>query len=186
MIALLCGLSGAGKTTLAKKIYAKLMGMGIAAEIVDGDEYRARLFKDLKFSKEDRYENVRRLGFIANKFSQHGIVTIVSAINPYEEIRQELAETYADVKIIHIDCPVEKLMVRDTKGLYKRSMLPDSHPDKLHNLTGVNDQFDIPSNPDLYINTDMYTVDESAKVMLDFIIHNMSPAKNLKKLAVNG
>jgi adenylylsulfate kinase len=185
MIALLCGMSGAGKTTLAKTTYSKLMNLGIAAEIVDGDEYRARLFKDLKFSKEDRYENVRRLAFIANKFSQHGIVTIVSAINPYEEMRREIAETYNDVKVIHIDCPVEKLMVRDTKGLYKRSMLPDSHPDKLHNLTGVNDQFDTPENPDLYINTDMYTIDESAKVMLDFIIHNMAAVRRDKKIAAN-
>jgi len=181
MIALLCGLSGAGKTTLAKNIYSKLTDQGISAEIVDGDEYRARLFKDLKFTKEDRYENIRRLGYIANKFSAHGIVTIVSAINPYDEIRCELAATYPNVKIIHIDCPVEKLMVRDTKGLYKRSMLPDGHPDKILNLTGVNDQFDIPTDPDLYINTDMYTVDESANVLLDFIVGNMEQAKAVKK-----
>ena len=181
MIALLCGLSGAGKTTLAKNIYSKLIEQGVSTEIVDGDEYRARLFKDLKFAKEDRYENIRRLGYIANKFSAHGIVTIVSAINPYDEIRRELVATYPNVKIIHIDCPVEKLMIRDTKGLYKRSMLPDGHPDKIVNLTGVNDQFDIPTDPDLYINTDMYTVDESANVLLDFIISNTGQVKSQKR-----
>jgi len=185
MIALLCGLSGAGKTTLAKNIYAKLFERGINAEIIDGDEYRARLFKDLKYSKDDRYENIRRLGFIANKFSSHGIVTIMSAINPYDEIRRELVESYPNVKIIHIDCPVEKLMVRDTKGLYKRSMLPADHPDKIFNLTGVNDQFDIPVNPDLYINTDMYTVEESANVMLDFIMQNINLEKKTKTIAAN-
>jgi len=185
MIALLCGLSGAGKTTLAKNIYSKLLELGINAEIVDGDEYRGRLFKDLGYSKEDRYENIRRLGYIANKFSSHGIVTIVSAINPYEEIRRELVETYPQTKVIHIDCPVEKLMVRDTKGLYKRSMLPEGHPDKLSNLTGVNAQFDIPVNPDLYINTDMYSVEESADVMIDFIVQNMQPIKKSKNVMVN-
>lgn len=185
MILLLSGLSGAGKTTLAKNIYCKLSDLKIATEIVDGDEYRAMLFKDLKFSKEDRFENVRRLGFIANKFSRHGIVTIVSAINPYEEIRREIAEAYDDVKVIHIDCPVETLVVRDTKGLYKRSMLPDGHPDKLHNLTGVNDQFDVPVNPDLYINTDIYTVEESANVMLDFILHNITQNGKIKRPQLN-
>jgi adenylylsulfate kinase len=185
MIVLLCGLSGAGKTTLAKNIYSKLSERAIAAEIIDGDEYRSSIFKDLRYTKEDRYENIRRLGFIANKFSAHGIVTIVSAINPYEEIRRELAETYPDVRVIHIDCPVEKLMIRDTKGLYKRSMLPASHPDKLFNLTGVNDQFDIPVDPDLYINTDIYDIEESANVLLDFIINNISCDKKYSRVEIN-
>jgi adenylylsulfate kinase len=184
MIALLCGLSGAGKTTLAKNVYSRLLEQGVGAEIIDGDEYRTKLFKDLKYSKEDRYENIRRLGFIANKFSAHGIITLVSAINPYDEIRHELAVTYPDVKVIHIDCPVEKLMKRDTKGLYKRSMLPEGHPDRISNLTGVNDQFDVPENPDLYINTDSYSVEESTKVLLDFILHDNVVAFP-KKLQVN-
>jgi adenylylsulfate kinase len=121
MILLFCGLSGAGKTTLAERVKNKLIEDEILVEIIDADQYRQKLFKDLSFSKEDRFENVRRLGFIANKFSAHNIITIVSAINPYDAIRKELVNNYKNVKIIHIDCSVDVLIKRDTKGLYKKA-----------------------------------------------------------------
>src|SRR3569833_1614688 len=98
MILLFCGLSGAGKSTLAEKVRHKLASEDIFIEIIDADEYRRRLFKDLKYSMEDRFENIRRLGFIASKFSSHNIITIISAINPYDSIRKELARTYKKQK----------------------------------------------------------------------------------------
>src|ERR1700743_412990 len=118
MILLFCGLSGAGKTTLAGRVKNKLGGDGIPVEIIYADAYRPRLFKDLAYSKEDRVENVRRLGFIADKFSSHHIIPIVSAINPYDSIRKELVNTYNNVKIVHLDCDINVLVKRDTKGLY--------------------------------------------------------------------
>jgi adenylylsulfate kinase len=153
MIIQLCGLSGAGKSTLSGMVKQQLQEVGIATEVIDGDDYRNMLCRDLGFSKTDRCENIRRLGFVASKFSMHGIVVIISAINPYNEIRAELASSYNNVRTVFIDCAIPVLTRRDTKGLYRRALLPDGHPDKIHNLTGVNDPFDIPSNPDLHIRT---------------------------------
>lgn len=173
MILLLCGLSGSGKTTLAKNVQAFLIKSGIDVEILDGDDYRENLFKELTYSKESRVENSRRLGFLANRFSSHGIVSIICAINPYEEIRQELVKRYKNVKIVYVDCPLENLITRDTKGLYKRALLPHGHPDKIYNLTGVNDRFDIPENPDLVIHTHTQSISCSTAALLSFVDRNL-------------
>lgn len=172
MIIQFCGLSGAGKTTLAIQVKKKLIDYGARAEIIDGDEYRKTLCRDLGFSKQDRLENIRRLGFVAGKLSSHGIISVISAINPYEEARNELKRIYKNVKTIYIDCPKNILMQRDTKGLYKRANLPAGHPEKVLNLTGINDRFDIPGNPDLYINTDVKDIEECAEELFGFIIRN--------------
>ncbi|WPU93070.1 adenylyl-sulfate kinase [Mucilaginibacter sabulilitoris] len=177
MILLFCGLSGAGKTTLAKSVAIGLSELGIKTEIIDGDEYRQEVCKDLGFSRNERSENIRRLGFIASRFSAHGIITIVSAINPYDNIRRELVERYGHVSIVHVDCPVDQLIERDTKGLYKRALLPQRHPNKLLNLTGINDQFDVPYDADLYINTGRNTIQQSTSLLLYYILNNLYPAE---------
>jgi adenylylsulfate kinase len=182
MILLFCGLSGAGKTTLAGRVKSKLAGDEIPVEIIDADQYRQRLFKDLAYSKEDRFENIRRLGFIADKFSSHRIITIVSAINPYDEIRKELVNTYNGVKIIHLDCDIDRLIKRDTKGLYKKALLPDGHPDKISNMTGINDPFEIPESPDLYINTSIMNIRQSTNEVYSFIMQNIIKEKYASNL----
>lgn len=169
MIILLCGLSGAGKTTLAKKIKENLSRAEFPAEVIDADEYRQQLFPDLKYSKEDRFENIRRLGFIANKFSNQGIVTIISAIMPYEAMRSQLINDYDDVKVVYVDCPLPILKARDTKGLYHKAQLPVGHPERVGNLTGVNDPFEAPAAPDLYINTYTHDITECTGMLLAFI-----------------
>ncbi|HVS91199.1 MAG TPA: adenylyl-sulfate kinase [Mucilaginibacter sp.] len=179
MILLFCGLSGAGKSTLAEKVRAKLVAEDICVELIDADEYRQKLFKDLGYAMEDRFENIRRLGYIANKFSSHNIITIISAINPYDSIRKELARTYKKVKVVYIDCDLNVLIKRDTKGLYKRALLPENHPDKLTNLTGVNDPFEVPENPDLHIHTDKQSLKESIDEIYSFIIRNITKEKYL-------
>ncbi|TDE16232.1 adenylyl-sulfate kinase [Dyadobacter psychrotolerans] len=173
MIIQFCGLSGAGKTTLATGVKNQLSEKGVRVEIIDGDLYRSKLGKDLGFSKADRQENIRRLGFLASRFSAHGIVSIMSVINPYEEIRTELVNSYENVKTIYLDCSLETLFQRDTKGLYKRTLLPEDHPDKLKNLTGVNDQFDRPDCPDLYINTGLKTISECTDDIAGFVLQNL-------------
>ncbi len=182
MILFFCGLSGAGKTTLAERVKARFLEDGIYPEVIDADEYRARLFTDLKFSKEDRFENIRRLGFLAGKFAAHGIITIVSAINPYEEIRAELIKNLPDVKIVHIDCPLEQLKKRDTKGLYARAELPDGSPGQLKNLTGVNDPFEVPALPDIYVNTQHSTLTACTDHIYTYILNQLRNA-NQKQIA---
>lgn len=173
MIIQFCGLSGVGKSTLAGYTRKLLLKRGISVEIIDGDVYRSKLCKELGFSKKDRQENIRRLGFIASRFSRQGIVSIMSVINPYEETRNELVLSYPDVKTIYLDCSLENLYLRDTKGLYKRALLPNDDPNKLNNLTGVNDTFEVPEHPDLYINTGKSTIAECSAKIYEFIVQNL-------------
>ena len=174
MIIQFCGMSGAGKTTLAEHTRTKLNAWKIPIEIIVADEYRKFIIKDWGFSKEDRCENIRRLGFIANKFSTHNIVTIICAINPYEEIRYEIKEKYPNVKTVFIHCEIPELIKRDTKGLYKKALLPENHKDKIHNLTGINDPFEAPANPDLIINTDADNIETCIEKLVQFIKANIN------------
>ncbi|MCR8559770.1 adenylyl-sulfate kinase [Mucilaginibacter sp. BJC16-A38] len=172
MIIQLCGLSGAGKSTITNAVKNRLQANGYQTEIIDGDEYRMALCKDLGFSMEDRHENIRRLAFIADRLSSHGIIVLISAINPYEEIRLEVAKTYKNVRTVFVDCSIDMLLKRDTKGLYARALLPDGHPEKISNLTGINDRFDIPQNPDLHINTCTCSIKECTDKLFDYVASN--------------
>ena len=172
MIVQLCGLSGAGKSTITNAVKSRLQANGYQTEVIDGDVYRMALCKDLGFSMKDRHENIRRLAFVAGRLSSHGIIVLISAINPYEEIRAEVASTYKNVKTVFVDCNVEVLLKRDTKGLYGRALLPDGHPEKISNLTGINDRFDAPEKPDLHINTSTSSVKECTDKLFDFVTSN--------------
>ena len=146
------GLSGAGKTTLAHALEAALSLEGYRVAVIDGDVYRGKLCKDLGFSREDRIENIRRLGAVAEEMNPYYDVIIISAINPYQESRTLLKNNY-DALLVHIDCDITTLRLRDTKGLYQRAFLPDLHEDKIYNLTGVNDNFDEPVSADFRLHT---------------------------------
>ncbi|HEY0678701.1 MAG TPA: adenylyl-sulfate kinase [Chitinophagaceae bacterium] len=170
----LTGLSGSGKSTIAAAVKELLRQHNFPVEIIDGDIYRKKLCPDLGFSKEDRHENIRRLGFVGNLLASNKIITILAAINPYENIRKELKGYGAHVKTVWINCDLETLLKRDTKQLYKKAMLPDSHPEKISNLTGVNDPYEIPENPDLVINSDVETEQQSAAKLYNFIIGHLN------------
>lgn len=167
----LTGLSGAGKTTISNHVKAKLEAVNFKVEIIDGDCYRKTICKDLGFSKEDRYENIRRLAALSFDLSQKNVVTILSVINPYEEIRAELRQKY-QAKTIFIDCDLNTVIKRDTKGLYKRAMLPENHPEKLFNLTGIDDVYEAPLICDLIIKTNKQTLDESVDELFNFVLNN--------------
>jgi len=169
MLIQLFGLSGVGKTTLATAVREELLKKDFRVEIIDGDEYRKVICKDLGFSREDRMENIRRLGFIGSVLARNGVVAILSAINPYDAVREELKRNYKNVYSIWLYCPVDELIKRDTKGLYRRALLPEDHPEKLRNLTGINDTFEEPGHPDLVINTSELTIGEARDRILKFI-----------------
>lgn len=167
----LTGLSGAGKTTLSKRVASRLMKLGHRVEVLDGDLYRHRLWPELTFSRNDRQENIRRLGFIAQRMTHHGLIVILAAINPYEKTRVELKAAMPTSKLVFIDCDLPTLVQRDTKGLYARALLPDNHVDKITNLTGINDPYELPSLPDLRIHTSLESEETSEQSLLDAILY---------------
>jgi adenylylsulfate kinase len=178
MIIQFCGLPDSGKTTLARAVRDLLKERDIEVEILDGDEYRRALYPGLGFSREERAGHIRRLAFLAARFSSHDMISIICAINPFEDIRQEIALGYADVKTVFIDCDIAVLLKRDTKNLYRRAMLPNDHPDKIFNLTGVNAPFEAPCHPDLVIKTDAESVEASSGRLLQFILsHYQRPPR---------
>lgn len=169
LIIQLTGLPGSGKSTLAEKVKPLVEAQSLATAIIDGDAYRKTLCKDLGFSKEDRSENIRRLGKAAFEMSGIVDVAIIAAINPFESIRSELKDTYG-AKTVWLKCDLEILKQRDPKGLYKRALLNDDHPEKIFNLTGVDDPYEIPSSPELIIDTGLEVVDDSVRQLFDFIV----------------
>jgi adenylylsulfate kinase len=170
----LTGLSGSGKSTIASGVNKMLVIDGYRVEVIDGDLYRKKLCRDLGFSKKDRNENIRRLGFIANLLATNGVIAIIAAINPYEAIRQEISDYGSYVRTVWINCDLDTLIKRDSKELYRKALLPDGHPDKINNLTGINDPFEIPGNAHLIINTDAETEKESIQKLYDYIIREIT------------
>jgi adenylylsulfate kinase len=147
---------------------------GFKVEIIDGDEYRENLCKDLGFSKKDRNTNIRRLSFVSKVLSRNNVICIIAAINPYEEIREENRKKNPNLKTVFIKCDLETLIQRDVKGLYAKAMLPVGHPDRIENFTGISDPFEEPHKVDLVINTAEQNIDKSVKILEKFIIKNIS------------
>ena len=166
------GLSGAGKTTIASKVKEQLQKLGYNVELLDGDTVRKNISKGLGFSKEDRCENIRRIGFVADLLTRNNIIVIIAVINPYEEIRQELKRNYA-AKTVWIKCELEILKQRDTKGLYIRAFLPENHPEKINNLSGVNDIFETPKNAGLIVDTGIESIEQSVEKVLNYILETV-------------
>jgi adenylyl-sulfate kinase len=155
------GLSGAGKTTLSAAVADAIRERGQAVEVLDGDVVRTNLSKGLGFSREDRDTNIRRIGFLAKLLTRNDVATVVAAISPYRAVRDEVrAEIGAFVEVF-VRCPVEELIRRDVKGLYERALRGE-----VGQFTGVSDPYEEPLNPEVTVDTDRETIEESvAKVM---------------------
>ncbi|MFP4009023.1 MAG: adenylyl-sulfate kinase [Spirulinaceae cyanobacterium] len=155
------GLSGAGKTTISKSVAEKLRLDGYKLEVLDGDIVRQNLTKGLGFSKEDRDENIRRIGFVANLLTRNGVIVIVSAISPYRAIREEVRDRIGDFIEVYVNAPLEVCEARDVKGLYRRA-----RSGEIKNFTGIDDPYEFPTNPDIECRTDQEELAESvAKVL---------------------
>ena len=151
------GLSGAGKSTLAQGVREVLVTRGRRVEILDGDEVRNNLSKGLGFSKADRDTNIRRIGFVARLLSRNGVVAIGAAISPYREVRDEVRAAHeAPFLEVYVNCQIEALVGRDTKGLYAKALRGE-----IEHFTGVSDPYEPPISPELTIHSDRETVAES-------------------------
>jgi adenylyl-sulfate kinase len=154
----LTGLSGAGKTTIAQDLSSRLRREGWPVEVLDGDAVRELLGKGLGFSREDRDLNVRRIAFVAHLLSRNGVAVIVSAISPFRSTRDEARELLSRFVEVHVQCPIEELLRRDTKGLYARAVRGE-----IANFTGISDPYEEPLAPEVVVRTDLESLDESVE-----------------------
>ncbi|MGB3691902.1 MAG: adenylyl-sulfate kinase [Spirulinaceae cyanobacterium] len=155
------GLSGAGKTTITQALAEKLRSMGCKLEILDGDIVRQNLTKGLGFSKEDRDENIRRIGFVSNLLTRNGVIVLVSAISPYREIRQEVKQKIGDFLEVFVNAPLNVCEDRDVKGLYKKARAGE-----IKGFTGIDDPYEAPKNPEVECRTDLEELSESVDKVL--------------------
>lgn len=157
----LTGLSGAGKTTIGRGVEEELRRQGCKVEVLDGDIVRQNLTKGLGFSKQDREENIRRIAFVAHLLTRNGVIVIVSAISPYQQIRQEVQQKIGHFIEVYVNAPLDVCEQRDVKGLYKKARLGE-----IRNFTGIDDPYESPLSPDVECRTDRESPEESiAKVL---------------------
>jgi adenylyl-sulfate kinase len=152
------GLSGAGKSTISGLLEQRLRAAGAKVEVLDGDVVRTHLSKGLGFSKEDRDENVRRIGFVCELLSRHGVIAMAAAISPYRAIREELRARIPDFVEVYVECPIEVLAERDVKGLYKKALAGE-----IPSFTGVSDPYEPPLDPAVTVNSAKETPEESVE-----------------------
>ena len=150
------GFSGAGKSTIADALTEKLKSEGYQLEVLDGDEIRENLTKDLGFSKEDRDTNIRRIGFVAKLLARNGVIVLVPVISPYRAIREEMRKQIDNFIEVFVNAPLSVCEERDVKGLYKQV-----RAGKIKQFTGIDDPYEAPTNPEIECRTDLEELSES-------------------------
>ncbi len=155
------GLSGAGKTTINDALTKELRDRNLKLEVLDGDIVRTNLTKGLGFSKEDRDENVRRIGFVSNLLTRNGVIVLVAAISPYRAIREEVRDRIGDFVEVYVSAPGEVCEQRDVKGLYAKA-----RSGEIKQFTGISDPYEPPSNPEVNCETHKETLQESVNKVI--------------------
>lgn len=155
------GLSGSGKSTIAERVAFKLERRGLDVEILDGDVVRTHLSKGLGFSREDRDANIKRVGFVCQLLTRHGVIAVASVISPYREARDFNRAKIKDFVEVYTRCPIEICAERDLKGLYQKAKAGE-----IKGFTGVDDPYEAPLNPEVVCHTDQESVEESVEKVL--------------------
>jgi len=158
------GLSGSGKSTIAHLVGPALEERGAIVEYLDGDTVRTHLSKGLGFSKEDRDTHIERVGWVASRLTRHGAAVICAAISPYEETRRKvrtMVEQYGPFVEVYVKASVEECARRDVKGLYAKAFAGE-----ITGFTGVDDPYEEPSSPELVVDTEEHSAEESAALIV--------------------
>ncbi len=155
------GLSGAGKTTISRLVEAELRERGFPVEVLDGDVVRQNLSQGLGFTKADRDTNIRRIAFVSKLLTRNNVATLVAAISPYREVREEARKEIGSFVEVYVKCPLEICMARDAKGLYKKAL-----EGTIPYFTGVSDPYEEPMEPEIVLYTDQETPKESVARLL--------------------
>lgn len=156
------GLSGAGKSTIANELAKILRRQGHKVEVLDGDIVRKSLTRDLGFSRADRDENIRRIGFVADLLTRNGVIVLVSVISPYRDVREEVRHQIGNFIEVYVKAPLEVCEQRDVKGLYRRARAGE-----IRGFTGIDDPYEPPLDPPVECLTDRETVGESVGKVMD-------------------
>ncbi len=162
----LTGLSGSGKSTVARALEAELVSRGAHAYVLDGDNVRHGLNRDLGFAPEDRAENIRRVGEVARLFADAGVICITAFISPYQADRDRVRALHDTLSFreVFIDTPLEVCEARDPKGLYKKA-----RSGEIGNFTGISAPYEAPQNAEIVVHTDQHTLQECVAQIIDAI-----------------
>lgn len=158
------GLSGSGKTTIAKALEKELKNRGLKVERLDGDIVRQSLTRDLGFSKQDRDKNIERVTFVAKLLSRNGVAVLASFISPYRAVRHKVREETTNFIEVFVEVPLEQAIERDVKGMYKKALAG-----KIENFTGVSDPYEEPLDPEIHIPTHLETIEDSVRRVLTYL-----------------
>jgi adenylyl-sulfate kinase len=151
------GLSGSGKSTMARLMEQRFRDRGYRVELLDGDVVRTYLSKGLGYGKEDRDDNIRRIGFVCELLSRNGVIAIGAAISPYRAVREELRARIGAFVEVYMECPLEVLIRRDPKGLYKKALAGE-----VGQFTGISDPYEEPLAAEVTVHSDRETPEEGA------------------------
>lgn len=164
----LTGLSGSGKSTIANALEQKLYALEKHTYLLDGDNVRHGLNKDLGFSDRDRVENIRRIGEVGKLFIDAGLIVLSAFISPFQSDRQIVRNlvNHDEFFEVFVDAPIEVCEQRDPKGLYQKARCGE-----IKNFTGIDSPYEAPLNPEIHIKSDVMSVDESIQCIIDTLIH---------------
>jgi adenylylsulfate kinase len=162
------GLPSSGKSTIANEVEKRLITSGVRTFILDGDNVRMGLCKDLGFSEEDREENIRRIGEVSKLFSDAGCVVLSAFVSPYRRDRDAIRALVEDGEFVEVfvDAPVEICEERDVKGLYKKA-----REGIIKNFTGIDDPYEEPLNPEITIKTGETSLEDGVQIILDYLVN---------------